>query len=211
MNPFIQAIEDHGILKYGVFTLKSGRISPYFFNAGQFNTGLMMEHLSGQFTRLIIETGTDFDVVFGPAYKGIPLCVAVSGALNEVGVNCGFAFNRKERKDHGEGGTLIGAEVKGKKVLIVDDVITAGTAIQESITLLRAAGANVVRVLTILDRKEKPVSAELSATQFIENEYGIPVHSILTVNDLLDNIININGADSELACEIKAYTDKYGI
>ncbi len=172
------------VLRFGEFTLKSGRASPYFFNAGLFDSGRSLDALGSAYAAAAAASGIDFDLVFGPAYKGIPLAALTAAALaREHGRDVGFAYNRKEAKAHGEGGTTVGAALAGR-VLIVDDVITAGTAIREALALLRAQGARPAGVLVALDREERGQS-ELSATQEVTREFGIPVIAIARLTDLL--------------------------
>lgn len=196
-------------LKFGEFTLKSGRISPYFFNAGYFNQGEDLALLGDCYADTLINANADFDMLFGPAYKGIPLGTATTTALfNNHQRNTAFSFNRKEAKKHGEGGNLVGAPLKGK-VMIVDDVITAGTAIRESIEIIQNAGATPAGVLIALDRQEKG-QAELSAIQEVEKEYNIPVYAIITLADLQ----NYLAGTPELSQYVEAmsnYRATYGI
>ena len=180
---FIELAIRRQALKFGKFTLKSGRLSPYFFNAGFFNQGEDLAILGNCYAQTLIDANADFDMLFGPAYKGIPLATTTATALfHEHNKNVSFCFNRKEAKTHGEGGHLVGAPLKGK-VLIVDDVITAGTAIRESIKIIQEAGAQPAGVLIALDRQEKGQS-ELSAIQEVEKEYNLPVYAIITLSDL---------------------------
>ena len=170
-------------LKFGEFTLKSGRISPYFFNAGYFNQGEDLAILGDCYAQRLISANADFDMLFGPAYKGIPLATTTAVALSRNnGINVPICFNRKEAKSHGEGGNLVGAPLKGK-VMIIDDVITAGTAIRESIDIIKQSGATPAGVLIALDRQEKG-QTELSAIQEVEKDYNLPVYAIITLADL---------------------------
>ncbi len=197
-----------GVLKFGAFSLKSGRISPYFFNAGLLNDGEALSLLARGYAQKLIEAGGGVELIFGPAYKGIPLVAATAATLSTVhGVNLPWGFNRKEAKDHGEGGVLVGAPVAGKKVWIIDDVITAGTAIREVMALLQAAGAEVAGVLVALDRQERG-QGELSAIQEVERQ-GIPVHALMTLTDLMDYLA-AQGRASELA-RMQAYRSQYGV
>lgn len=214
MNPslqqkFIAYALQHQALRWGKFTLKSGRISPYFFNASHFNTGSSLAQLGSFYAETIQSSGLAFDMMVGPAYKGIPLVCATAIALAErYQRNVSYAFNRKEVKDHGEKSLWVGAPVAGR-VLILDDVITAGTAIRETITLIQAAGAVPCGVVVMLDRQEKGLD-ELSAIQEVKNTYNIPVLSIATLNDLLV----YTAIDKNLATEwaaIEAYRSQYGI
>jgi orotate phosphoribosyltransferase len=181
---FLQLALSRNALRFGEFTLKSGRISPYFFNAGLFDSGAALAALGGAYAQAAQESGTRFDMLFGPAYKGIALAAATAIAFaDRHGRNLPFAFNRKETKGHGEGGNLIGAALNGR-VLIVDDVITAGTAIRESLDLIRAHGATAAGVLIALDRQERG-RGTLSAAQEVEAEFGIPVVAIARLTELL--------------------------
>ena len=197
-----------GVLKFGEFTLKSGRTSPYFFNAGLFNDGESLSLLASGYAQKLMRCD-EVGVIFGPAYKGIPLAAVTASALwHEHGVNVPWAFNRKEAKDHGEGGLLVGAPVTGQQVWILDDVITAGTAIREVMTILNAAGATVAGVLVALDRQERG-QGELSAIQEVEKQFGIPVHALITMADLMEYLAQNNRAD-DLA-KMQDYRTKYGI
>jgi orotate phosphoribosyltransferase len=214
MNPslqqkFIDYALQHQVLRWGEFTLKSGRISPYFFNAGHFNTGGSLAQLGAFYAETIQSSDLVFDMMVGPAYKGIPLVCATAMALAErYQRNVPYAFNRKEVKDHGEKSLWVGAPVAGR-VLILDDVITAGTAIRETITLIQAAGAVPCGVMVMLDRQEKGLG-ELSAIQEVENTYKIPVLSIATLKDLLVYTAADKGLTDVLAA-IEAYRARYGV
>jgi orotate phosphoribosyltransferase len=193
---------------FGEFRTKAGRLSPYFFNAGLFNDGDSLNRLAQFYAKAILASGVQFDMLFGPAYKGIPLVAAVAVALAQSARNVPWAFNRKEAKDHGEGGDTIGAPLAGR-VLIVDDAISAGTAVRESCDLIRAAGAVPCGVVVALDRMERG-TGELSAVQEVEQRYGIPVISIAT----LDDLVSCLGNDPELAHHLPAvnrYRNQYGI
>jgi len=205
---FIQLALKCQALKFGQFTLKSGRISPYFFNAGLFNTGEDLRHLSKAYAATIQRSGLNYDIIFGPAYKGIPLAAVTAMTLAADGDNKPFAYNRKEKKDHGEGGNIVGAPLQGK-VLIVDDVITAGTAIRESMTLIRNAGAQPAGVLIALDRQEKGNGA-LSAIQEVEQEFGIPVVSIIRLEQILD-YLKANPDFAGHAENVASYRNCYGV
>lgn len=206
---FINFIAEAGVLKWGEFTLKSGRISPYFFNAGLFNTGGHLDRLSQAYASAIAASGLEFDVLFGPAYKGIPLAATTSVALaRDHGMNIPYAFNRKEIKDHGEGGQIVGHALSGR-VLIIDDVITAGTAIRESIDLINQHGATPAGVVVALDRMERG-QGTLSAIQEVEQDYGLPVMSILNLNDLIDYLSQQTGDETTLAA-MQAYRGSYGV
>jgi orotate phosphoribosyltransferase len=184
MPSFIDLCLQLGVLRFGEFTLKSGRISPYFFNAGLFNTGHALAELGRGYARAIEDAGLSFDLLFGPAYKGIPLVSSTAIALaDHHGRNLPWSFNRKEAKDHGEGGNIVGAPLQGR-VLIIDDVITAGTAIRESVEIIRAAGADPVGVVLALDRQERG-RGQRSAVQEVEQDLGMPVTSIIKLADLI--------------------------
>ncbi|MGB1297608.1 MAG: orotate phosphoribosyltransferase, partial [Psychrobium sp.] len=181
---FIEFALERGVLKFGEFTLKSGRVSPYFFNAGLFNTGKDLARLGRFYAAALMDSGVDYDLLFGPAYKGIPIASATALQLCEQhDIDMPYCFNRKEKKAHGEGGSLVGSELKGK-VMLVDDVITAGTAIRESMDIINDAGAELAGVLIALDRQEKG-KGELSAIQEIERDYGATMISIVTLGDLI--------------------------
>jgi orotate phosphoribosyltransferase len=180
---FIAFCIEQSVLKFGRFVMKSGRVSPYFFNAGLFNTGTSLERLAQFYAKAILGSGVKFDMLFGPAYKGIVLAAGAATALAREGRNVPFAFNRKEAKDHGEGGELIGAPLAGR-VLIVDDVLTAGTAVRESFDIIEGHGAVVAGVVISLDRMERG-QGDLSAVREIEKRHGIPVISIASLDDLM--------------------------
>ncbi len=180
---FLEFAIQVGVLRFGEFRLKSGRISPYFFNAGLFNSGGQLARLGRFYARAIVESGTEFDVLFGPAYKGIPLAAAASIALaDHHALDVPYCFNRKETKDHGEGGNLVGAPLRGR-ILIIDDVITAGTAIRESLAIIAANGATTAGVVIALDRQERG-QGERSAIQEVEQDLGLMVTSIVTLSEL---------------------------
>ena len=180
---FIRFALAQDVLRFGEFKTKAGRLSPYFFNAGLFNDGNSLAQLSQFYASAVENSGLSFDVLFGPAYKGIPLVAALALTLAQRGKNLPFAFNRKEAKDHGEGGNIVGAPLTGR-VLIVDDVISAGTSVRESVEIIRAAGATPAAVLIALDRMEKG-QGDLSAVQEVERDYGIPVIAVASLADLL--------------------------
>ena len=206
---FIELAIKYQVLRFGEFKLKSGRISPYFFNAGLFNSGYALAELGSCYAQTIIENDIDYDILFGPAYKGIPLVSAIAYALSaNHAIDKPYAFNRKETKDHGEGGLIVGAKLDGK-VLIVDDVITAGTAIREAVDIIQSAGATTSAVLIALDRQEKGKS-ELSAIQEVNRDYGIDVFSIITMADLIDYLAGDDTFAQHLDA-MKAYRSKYGI
>ena len=207
---FIQLCLDQGVLRFGEFKLKSGRISPYFFNAGLFNTGRAIAELGRFYGQAVDASKIEFDMLFGPAYKGIPLVTATATALaDHHDRDTPWAFNRKEAKTHGEGGNIVGAPLKGR-VLIVDDVITAGTAIRESIEIIRAAGAEPCGVVLALDRQERG-QATLSAVQEVEQDYGLPVASILKLQGLIAHLESATTQDAALIAAIKQYRADYGI
>ena len=206
---FIRFAIERGVLRFGEFTLKSGRTSPYFFNAGLFNSGLALARLGRFYAEAVQASGIDFDVLFGPAYKGIPLVSATAVALAEQhGRDLPWCFNRKEAKDHGEGGTLVGAPLVGK-ALIVDDVITAGTAIREVMQIIQAQGAQAAGVLIALNREERG-QGELSAIQEVERDYGIPVVSIVSLSQVLDYLAQDQALKQYLPA-VEAYRAQYGI
>src|ERR1700761_5010394 len=185
---FIELCVQLGVLRFGRFTLKSGRESPYFFNAGLFNTGTAIAAVGKAYAAALGAAPVAYDMLFGPAYKGIPLVTATAAALAEQhGRNVPFAFNRKEAKDHGEGGSIVGSPLTGR-VLIVDDVITAGTAIRESIDIIRAAGATPAGVLLALDRQERAPDSALSAVQQVRASYGMPVVAVVSLADLMEHM-----------------------
>lgn len=211
---FIEFALKTGVLRFGEFTLKSGRTSPYFFNTGLFDSGASMLQFSRFFARSIENSGLEFDVLFGPAYKGITLSCATAMALSEAtGKEVPFAFNRKEKKDHGEGGNMVGAELNGN-IAIIDDVITAGTAIRESFELITAAGARPSAVFLALDRQElgqkdgKPT--DTSAIQQVESEFGIPVVAIATMANLIE-YLSQQADQTENLNRMRAYRSQYGI
>lgn len=207
---FIELALARGALKFGRFTLKSGRESPYFFNAGLFNTGAALAELGDCYAAAIAGAGLEFDVLFGPAYKGIPLATATAVALaGRHGRDVPWVFNRKEAKDHGEGGSLVGAPLAGR-ALIVDDVITAGTAIRESIEIIRAAGAEPCGVLLALDRQERG-RGERSAVQEVEHDLGLAVTSIINLADLLEHFRAPGSADANWFAALRDYRAQYGV
>ncbi|MFT5136916.1 MAG: orotate phosphoribosyltransferase [Arenicella sp.] len=209
-HDFIEFAIKQGVLKFGEFTLKSGRVSPYFFNAGLFNTGKALAEVGRFYAAALEESGVDYDVIFGPAYKGIPLATTLSVALfDKYGKDVPYVFNRKEAKAHGEGGILVGSALIGR-VLIVDDVITAGTAIREVMTMIEAAPeAQPAATLIALDRQEKG-KAEESAIQEVERDYGIPVISIVKLEQVLAYVAD-QPELKQYAASIEAYRKKYGV
>ncbi len=206
---FIDLCVRLGVLRFGSFTLKSGRESPYFFNAGLFNTGAAIGAVGQAYAAAIAASGLEFDMLFGPAYKGIPLVTVTAATLAQTsGRNLPFAFNRKEAKDHGEGGSIIGSPLKGR-VLIVDDVITAGTAIRESLGLIQAAGAQAAGVLLALDRQERAPESRLSAVQEVQDRYGIPVVAVVNLADLMQHS-SLRGRQDDLE-RMQSYRKLYGL
>jgi orotate phosphoribosyltransferase len=212
---FVQFAVEAGVLRFGEFKTKAGRLSPYFFNAGLFDDGAKLGRLAQFYARSILASGIEFDMLFGPAYKGIPLATAVAIELARLGRNVPYAYNRKEAKDHGEGGTLVGAPVQGR-VMIVDDVMSAGTAVRESIALISAAGAKPHAVAIALDRQEKAtengVDVDHSAVQHVERQLGLAVCSIARLSDLLQYLA-LHGGD-ELGAwhpKVLAYRERYGV
>jgi orotate phosphoribosyltransferase len=205
---FIAFCLEQGVLKFGRFVTKSGRTTPYFFNAGLFSTGSSLERLAQFYAKAILASGIQFDMLFGPAYKGIVLAATAAVALAREGRDVPFAYNRKESKDHGEGGKLVGAPLSGR-VLIVDDVLTAGTAVGESLDVISSQGATPAGVVISLDRMERG-AGELSAIQEIEKRHGIPVVSIATLDDLLGFLGDKGEFRNDLEA-IKEYRQRYGV
>jgi len=206
---FIELALKYKVLQFGEFTLKSGRISPYFFNMGLFNTGNALASLGRYYADTINGAKIDYDVIFGPAYKGIPLVATTAVAFStEFQKDVSYCFNRKEAKDHGEGGNIIGSPLAGN-VLIIDDVITAGTAIREAMGLIDDAGAKLAGVVIALDRQERG-QGDTSAIQEIENKYNVPVSSIITLDDLIE-YLNEKGNQSDVLERVFAYKEEYGI
>lgn len=212
---FVQFAVQSGVLRFGEFKTKAGRMSPYFFNAGLFDDGAKMGRLAQFYAQAIVASGIEFDMVFGPAYKGIPLAATVAVELARMGKNVPFAYNRKEAKDHGEGGTLVGAPLKGR-VLIIDDVMSAGTAARESIALIRAAGASAHAVAIALDRQEMATEngqdVAHSAVQYVRHQLGLQVCAIAKLADLLLYLSSCGG-DEMLAHHerVLAYRERYGV
>ncbi len=206
---FVQFSLERGVLRFGDFTLKSGRKSPYFFNAGLFNTGASLARLGGFYAQAILASGIGYDVLYGPAYKGIPLAAAAAIALAENhGLDLPYAFNRKEAKDHGEGGSIVGHPLKGR-VLIIDDVISAGTSVRESVAIIEAQGATPAGVLIALDRQERG-QAERSAIEEVEREYGMGVISIIRLEHLIEFLTG-HPLLAEHLPAIEAYRSRYGV
>ena len=218
---FVQFSLDCGVLKFGQFKTKAGRMSPYFFNAGLFDDGAKLGRLAAFYAQRLMQSGVEFDMIFGPAYKGIPLGAAVSIELARLGKVVPFAYNRKEAKDHGEGGALVGAPMKGR-VLIVDDVMSAGTAARESIALIEAAGAKPHAVAIALDRQEMATEKQAdgstrdvphSAVQYVQNTLGLKVCAIARLEDLLAYLAAQGGLGALAAHlpQVQAYRDRYGV
>ncbi len=207
---FIELARQYDVLKFGEFTLKSGRISPYFFNAGAFDSGRALAALGRCYARRIVDSGLSFDVLLGPAYKGIPLAAVTAVALSdEHGMDVPFAYNRKEAKDHGEGGVLVGAPLKGR-VLVIDDVITAGTAVREVIAMIREAGAELAGVAIGLNRQERG-TGNTSAIQEVEQAHGVPVLSIIDMAHIIEYLEGTGtGPDGALAA-MRQYRERYGV
>ncbi|MBU0587989.1 MAG: orotate phosphoribosyltransferase [Gammaproteobacteria bacterium] len=212
---FVQFAVDCGVLRFGEFKTKAGRMSPYFFNAGLFDDGAKLGRLAGFYAQRLLQSGIEFDMIFGPAYKGIPLGAALAVELARLGRNVPFAYNRKEAKDHGEGGTLVGAPLKGR-VLIVDDVMSAGTAARESIALIRAAGAVPHGVVIALDRQEKATEngqdVDHSAVQYVRGQLGLQVCAIAKLSDLLQYLEQ--HSQEGLAADhqrVLTYRQRYGV
>ncbi|WP_027696475.1 orotate phosphoribosyltransferase [Vibrio litoralis] len=206
---FIEFALEKQVLKFGEFTLKSGRTSPYFFNAGLFNTGRDLARLGRFYAAALADSGIEFDVLFGPAYKGIPIATTTAVALaDHHDIDTPYCFNRKEAKDHGEGGNLVGNPLEGR-IMLVDDVITAGTAIRESMEIIKANGADLAGVLVAIDRQEKG-KGELSAIQEVERDFGCAVISIISLSDLVTYLEEQGNNEAQLE-SVKAYRAQYGI
>jgi orotate phosphoribosyltransferase len=207
---FIELARQYNVLKFGEFTLKSGRISPYFFNAGSFSSGRALATLGRCYARRIVDSGVQFDVLLGPAYKGIPLAATTAVALAEHhGLDVPFVYNRKEAKDHGEGGTLVGAPLQGR-VLVIDDVITAGTAVREVIGMINEAGAQLAGVAIGLNRQERG-AGELSAIQEVERAYQVPVLSIIDMSHIIDYLETSDDAPAGAVTAMNQYRERYGV
>jgi orotate phosphoribosyltransferase len=212
---FVQFAVESGVLRFGEFVTKAGRLSPYFFNAGLFDDGAKLGRLAAFYARRLLDEQAEFDMIFGPAYKGIPLAAAVAIELARLGRNVPFAYNRKEAKDHGEGGTLVGAKLQGR-VLIVDDVMSAGTAARESIAMIRAAGATPHAVAIALDRQEMATEngadVPYSAVQYVRQQLGLAVHAIARLDDLLQYLGRQGGAGWRSHHDsVQAYRQRYGV
>ncbi|TDR31379.1 orotate phosphoribosyltransferase [Hydromonas duriensis] len=216
---FIEFAVAQNVLRFGEFKTKAGRLSPYFFNAGLFYDGASLNQLANSYADVLLEkraAGFEFDALFGPAYKGITLAAATSMALAQKGHNVPYAYNRKEVKDHGEGGSLVGAPLAGQRVVIVDDVISAGTSVRESVEMLRVAGATPVAVLIALDRMEKSGTADdvgaCSAVQNVEKEYGLPVFAIANLMDLMTYLNRQDSATlGQYREQVANYRAQYGV
>ncbi|KXS18189.1 orotate phosphoribosyltransferase [Gonapodya prolifera JEL478] len=209
---FINLCLARKVLLFGTFTLKSGRSSPYFFNAGLFNTGSALADIGKAYASSLIDSGVEFDILFGPAYKGIPLACATSIALaHHYNRDAPYSFNRKEAKDHGEGGNIVGTPLEpGKRVVIVDDVMTAGTAVRESMELIRAKGATLVGVLISLDRQERGNVGNFSAIQQVEKDYGVPVISIVKLDNIIEYLSETGDKYRDEIASIRQYLAAYG-
>ncbi|MBT9476337.1 orotate phosphoribosyltransferase [Polaromonas sp.] len=220
---FVQFAVDCGVLRFGEFKTKAGRISPYFFNAGLFDDGAKLGRLAQFYAQRLLASGMEFDMIFGPAYKGIPLGAALAVELARLGRNVPFTYNRKEAKDHGEGGTLVGAPLKGR-VLIVDDVMSAGTAVRESIAIIKAAGAIPHAVVIALDRQEKAtengLDVDYSAVQYVTKQLGLQVCAIARLSDLLQYLAVQSGSAADVPGgsslkahyqSVLAYRERYGV
>jgi orotate phosphoribosyltransferase len=212
---FVQFAVDCGVLRFGEFKTKAGRMSPYFFNAGLFDDGAKLGRLAEFYAQRLLASGIEFDMVFGPAYKGIPLGAAVAIELARRGRNVPFAYNRKEAKDHGEGGTLVGAPLKGR-VLVIDDVMSAGTAAKESIAIIQAAGATAHAVCIALDRQEKATEngqdVPYSAVQYVRRQLGLQVCAIAKLGDLMQYLESSgSSASAEDHARVLAYRQRYGV
>ena len=205
---FVRFAVEAGVLRFGEFKTKAGRLSPYFFNAGLFDDGDKLGRLAEFYAKALLASGIEFDMVFGPAYKGIPLAATVAVELARQGRNVPFAYTRKEAKDHGEGGTLVGAPLKGR-VLIIDDVISAGTSVRESVEIIRANGAEPAGVAIALDRMERG-QGELSATQEVAQKFGLPVVAIASLDDLLGFLAGSPDLADNLT-RVEAYRAQYGV
>jgi orotate phosphoribosyltransferase len=210
-SEFLELALELEVIRFGEFTLKSGRVSPYFFNAGEFNTGYAAAKLARCYAAALVDLDVEFDVLFGPAYKGIPLVVLAAAALAEHhDLDYPFAFNRKEVKDHGEGGAIVGASLSGRRVLIVDDVVTAGTAIKEVASLIAEAGGTPVGVLVALDREEIGTRARIPAKEQLEAEIGLKLMSIVSLTDFVEHLEESEDYAAHLPA-VRAYRNRYGV
>ena len=210
---FLQVSLDKDILKFRKegFILKSGRLSPYFFNAGLFNSGHLLSQLSKAYAKALVDPLNlfDFDILFGPAYKGIPLAVATCQALSALGRDVEYSFNRKEVKDHGEGGNIVGAPLKGKKVVIIDDVITSGKAIREAIEIIKMEGGTLTGILVAVDRQEQTQESTISAIESLRKEVGINIQAIITLRDIIEFTEDTLGPDT--LQQLEEYRARYGV
>ncbi|MEW8508301.1 MAG: orotate phosphoribosyltransferase [Candidatus Thiodiazotropha sp.] len=206
---FLRFALDVGVLRFGEFTLKSGRVSPYFFNAGLFNSGASLARLGRYYAQAIVDSGIGFDLLYGPAYKGIPLAAVTAAALyDQHGIDVPYAFNRKEAKDHGEGGVIVGHALEGR-ILIIDDVISAGTSVRESIDIIESLQATPAGVVIALDRQERG-QGERSAIQEVEGDYGMPVSAIVCLKQLIEYLEESDDTGNALK-RIQTYRDRYGV
>lgn len=215
MSDYQQKFIEHSLqsqaLKFGEFTLKSGRVSPYFFNMGLFNTGAHLSSIAQAYAETIIKSGLEFDVLFGPAYKGIALAALTVAKLAEIGgekwQNVRYAYNRKEKKDHGEGGVIVGASLENQRVVIIDDVITAGTAINEAFDIIAAGNGKVVGVVIAMDRQERTADSDISSVQAVSQKRNVPVLSIISLSAIMEYAAN--RLTKEQYTAIEAYKEKY--
>ncbi len=208
ITSFIDLAIKKRVLQFGEFTTKAGRKSPYFFNLGNFNDGESLKELGQYYAQLIIDSNFEFDILFGPAYKGIPLVTAIAIALTEHNINVPYCFNRKEIKDHGEGGLIIGSKIKGK-VLIIDDVISAGTSINEAMSIINHHDGQASGIVIAIDRQEKG-SGQSSATQDVSEKFDVPTVSIITLQNIIEYLASKNGYEKELHA-IEKYQNEFGI
>ena len=204
---FIDLAIKNKVLQFGEFTTKAGRKSPYFFNLGNFNDGASLRELGKYYAQIIVDSNIEFDMIFGPAYKGIPLVSSIAIALMEHNINIPYSFNRKEIKDHGEGGIIIGSPIRGR-VLIIDDVVSAGTSINEAVSLISSNDGNACGIIVAIDRQEKGLS-DMSATQDVSYKFNIPILSIITLDNIIEYLTNQNNFKDELKF-IKEYRKEYG-
>ena len=204
---FIDLAIKNKVLQFGEFTTKAGRKSPYFFNLGNFNDGASLRELGKYYAQIIVNSNIEFDMIFGPAYKGIPLVSSIAIALMEYNINIPYSFNRKEIKDHGEGGIIIGSPIHGR-VLIIDDVVSAGTSINEAVSIISSNNGNACGIIVAIDRQEKGLS-DMSATQDVSYKFNIPILSIITLDNIIEYLTNQNNFKDELKF-IKEYRKEYG-